>query len=388
MATCQPTDNRGRGCYTDRIHDLANIVDASDSIYADGITLGHRRIEGPGLRDPELAVLNPPRDVRQAWRDGWTGEGVNLLILDEFGLPSSPPANADADTHGYSVALSFWEIAPRATIHGANVGLGSSITQDNYLQGGLVVGSKQRMEVVNMSFGSQFELGVPILDQVNSARRTPLAADLRGEGGFFGTNLADAVLVKAAGNDGVDAIIDVGNVALVADPHTAPRTLIVGALDKYARTSNPQNQPNISTRARIAGYSNRAGHRERMQQRFLVEYGATPYGERAVLCDSHTPANSRCSNSQLLDPDGPIHPSPQGTSFAAPRVAGFAALVRDKFTGLTGGQTAKILLDTATTQGLACHRSGQKDHTGCDIEIYGQGRVDIGSALSPIGRLR
>ena len=116
-----------------------------------------------------------------------------------------------------------------------------------------------------------------------------------------------------------------------------------------------------------------------MQQRFLVEYGGTSYRETAFLCDE--PNRAFCESFQVLDVDA------GGTSFAVPRVSGFAALVRGKFPGLSGGQTAKILLDTATTQGLACHQSGQKDHQNCGIEIYGQGRVDIGSALSPIGKL-
>ncbi len=401
MANCVPTNNLGRGCFTNRIHELVNVLEIGFLAYGDGLTLGHRRIEGPILRNPQLEALIPPRDVRQAWRDGWTGRDVDLLILDEFGLPSSPPADASTDTHGYSVALSFLEIAPSANIHGANFGLGGSITEGMYLQGGLVVGSNQRIEVVNMSFGRRFDLDpssmnvsslneMAILAQINSYQSSPSFADLRGQGGqnsLFSNNLEDAVLVKAAGNSRVDAVIDVSNVALVADSHTGPRTLIVGALDKYARTSNPEDRPNISTRATIAGYSNRAGATNLIQQRFLVEYGGTPYGERAFLCDSGTPASSGCLNPQLLDPDGPTNPSPQGTSFAAPRVSGFAALVRGKFPGLSGGQTAKILLDTATTQGLACHQSGQKDHQNCGIEIYGQGRVDIGSALSPIGKL-
>ena len=70
-----------------------------------------------------------------------------------------------------------------------------------------------------------------------------------------------------------------------------------------------------------------------------------------------------------------------GTSFSAPRVAGYATLVRHKFPGLSGAQTAKILLDTATYEGLVCHPN-------CDVEHYGQGRVGILDALSPIGKLK
>ncbi len=378
MANCQPTTER---CYTEvGTNNLINIVNtAGNTVYPSGVTLGHRRIQGSTRDDPSLQIPSPPRDVRQAWRDGWTGRGVDVLILDGFGLPSSPPG--DADTHGYTVALSLREIAPRANLHGANVGSRGSIAEGNYLQGGLLFGSNRRMEVVNMSFGSESLGRRPTSNEINSYRSSALFADLRGRG-RFSTNLADAVLVKAAGNEnGADASFSDDKVALVADSYTGPRTLIVGALDKYARTRNSQNQSNTSTGATIARYSNRAGATNLIQRQFLVEYGGSPYRERALLCDSGTPASRGCANGQTLDVDT------QGTSFATPRVSGFAALVRDKFPGLSGGQTVKILLDTATTQGLACHRSGQKDHRNCRIDIYGQGRVDIGSALSPIGKL-
>ena len=65
-----------------------------------------------------------------------------------------------------------------------------------------------------------------------------------------------------------------------------------------------------------------------------------------------------------------------GTSFAAPRVAGAAALVKQKFPNLTSQQLKKVLLQTATDLGVE----------GVD-EIYGHGKLNIRGALSPYGKL-
>ena len=65
-----------------------------------------------------------------------------------------------------------------------------------------------------------------------------------------------------------------------------------------------------------------------------------------------------------------------GTSFAAPRVAGAAALVRHKFPSLDGPNLKSVLLMSADDLG----------ETGVDA-VFGHGRLNIMSALSPIDGL-
>ena len=65
-----------------------------------------------------------------------------------------------------------------------------------------------------------------------------------------------------------------------------------------------------------------------------------------------------------------------GTSFAAPRVSGAAALVRQKFPNLTSAQLKQVILQTATDLGDA----------GVD-EVYGHGKLNILGALSPVGNV-
>lgn len=65
------------------------------------------------------------------------------------------------------------------------------------------------------------------------------------------------------------------------------------------------------------------------------------------------------------------------SSFAAPRVAGAIALVRQKFPNLTHEQSRDVILKTADDLGAP----------GND-PIYGVGRLNVNKALNPYGRLR
>jgi len=65
-----------------------------------------------------------------------------------------------------------------------------------------------------------------------------------------------------------------------------------------------------------------------------------------------------------------------GTSFATPRVAGAAALIRHKFPNLDGPALKQVLLQTATDLGA----------TGVD-DVFGHGRLNIMNALSPVGKV-
>ncbi|MDD9884463.1 MAG: S8 family serine peptidase [Gammaproteobacteria bacterium] len=384
----------GQSCY--RSIDTGALVDireSTGSAYPNGVTFLHRRLQGsPAAGGALIAVPPPPQDVRQAWREGWTGRGVNLLIVDEFGSPTVRPADPRDDRHGYTVMMSARETAPFAGYYALESGIGTL----QYGTGGVLYGRGTRLtapsstvyHVVNHSFGDinpSPSGGAPTQAEVNAEIAEPSFRDLLG--GQYRT--ADAVITKAAGNDRIDAGRFADAVALVTHSSTSPRALIVGALDGYARASdqNPQSQTNVRANARIARYSNYAGSNAEIQRRFLVEYGGRPYGQgrQAGLCDAARPASQPCRNPQNLSA---TDYDTQGTSFSAPRVAGFAALVRDKFPNLSGAHTANILLETATTMGLACHTGAARKSPSCARNIYGQGRVDIGAALAPIGTLR
>ena len=156
-----------------------------------------------------------------------------------------------------------------------------------------------------------------------------------------------SVFAIAAGNSGAPCTnnnflnCNLVAVDLALDSTTKDQLIVVGALN--------------STGTSIATYSNRAGV---LKDRFLLASGETGF--------------------QKTDGDYVV-----GTSFAAPRVAGAAALLKSKFQNLTGAQAADILLLTADKD---INDDGSDDFSGVS-DIYGHGELDTGAALSPIGNL-
>ena len=110
----------------------------------------------------------------------------------------------------------------------------------------------------------------------------------------------------------------------------------------------------------FSAFSNRAGD-------FAASF-LSALGER-VCCDFENGDFRR----EVRD-DGTFVFLLNGTSFAAPQVAGAAALLADAFPNLTGRQIVNLLLESARDAGAA----------GAD-PIYGRGILDIARAFAPRG---
>ena len=155
---------------------------------------------------------------------------------------------------------------------------------------------------------------------------------------------SDMVYVKAAGNSSCfisQQNCDPINAVLYGSKKFGSKVIIVGALDQAGGS--------------IASYSNFAGA---YSDRFVVEDGRGIIG-----------MNGRYE---------------QGTSFSAPRVTGYVAIVSQKFPNLNAEQLSNVILQTARYDTLKCNNSS----TGCDKAIYGQGEASLSRALAPVGRLR
>ncbi len=114
-----------------------------------------------------------------------------------------------------------------------------------------------------------------------------------------------------------------------------PSTIFVGALSSNGSVSNP---------AKLASYSSFPGADTVVQQQSLV-----------------------------VGVDASKNGGLSGTSFAAPIIAGYSAIVGSKFVKATPTQVANQLLNTARRDTIA----------GYDVTLHGRGEASITRALAP-----
>jgi subtilisin family serine protease len=290
-----------------------------------------------------LALSN----VLPAYQSGATGAGVTVAVIDSGIAASSPefagrisPASTDVvstrgivDQGGHGTAVSSILLGARndGGTHGVafnatllalrtdSIGSctgpqGECTHSDSAIARALDIAVANGAKVANLSLG-----GDPPNVTLRAAMQRATAAGM--------------VLVISAGND---ATADPDPFAMIAtDAAIANRQIIIaGAHD--------------STRA-IADFSNRAGTG--------AAHYLTAFGTRVRSIDE-TGATFLFS----------------GTSFAAPHIAGAAALLAQAFPNLTGQQIAQLLFESADDLGT----------TGIDA-IFGRGGLNVGRALAPRG---
>ena len=333
----------------------ANVLEVTSLGFTNLSILG-TTIEGSSIGSNFVSLNFAPQDIRQAWVDGWTGSASPVLVVDSFGA---------GERHGYLVMLSVLTssvIAPLFALEagfteainnfGDDGGLRAAFNDDGF------AGADIRaipFAVINASFVRNSD-PVDLERRISDVERfDDFYLELIGRGVFLSAaNVMDAVITKAAGNESTDAGFEPLNVAYARNASIGPRLLIVGATEGYYDQDGG---------VAIASYSNFAGSDPVIRARFIVANGDSPLSAAAFI-------NGR-----------PVSTANRGTSYAAPRVAGYVALLRHKFPNLTANYSADIILDTATYEGLSCAPD-------CSENIYGQGRVDIPRALAPVGSMR
>jgi len=259
-------------------------------------------------------------EVGIAWSQGYRGQGVNITIVDDFKSNSVFKGNLNGVTqigrHGNWTSLEANMIAPAAKIFTQEYSTGKSVALGKGLN------------VVNLSYGMMAPAGYTKVGW--SAQETSIIDYAR---------TGKAIISKAAGNDSGIAVgtkTRVGTLDyLNRDLIGAQSAIFVGSLNSNGTTA---------AKASIANYSNIAGTNPIVQKQFLV-VGVT--GNTTGL---------------------------YGTSFAAPIVSGYAAILGSKFTKSTPTQITNQLLNTARTDTIA----------GYNAAIHGRGEASITRALAPV----
>lgn len=260
-------------------------------------------------------------EVSGAWSAGYRGQGTTVTVVDDFSSTKFYSGNLGAGTstlrHGEWTRLEASMVAPSAAIASHDFASGRSV--------GL---ARSGLNAVNLSYGMYARSGYSIGQLSWSAQESSLIGYAKN-----GT----AVVVKAAGNDAVAVgaanragNTDYLNVALAG----TPSAIFVGALDRNGTPEAP---------ALLAGYSNFAGSDPVVQRQFLS------VGVRGDLTGLY------------------------GTSFAAPVVTGYAAVLGSKFTTATPTQITNRLLDTARTDTIGNYSAA----------VHGRGEASIARALAP-----
>jgi hypothetical protein len=230
-------------------------------------------------------------------------------------------------------------VAKDASIIQSHINLGSGNTTSLTSAAAKFNNLGSSAHVINLSFGVPWASGVKWSDIEGVWESSNF-------GGYF--NATSSTIAIAAGNESAScASTDMANCNAIATilalgTDTSDETIVVGALN--------------SSGTGIATYSNQAGV---LKNKYLMASGETGY-------------YSQANNTPVV-----------GTSVAAPRVAGAAAILRQKFPNLTGGQTASVLLLTADKD---IDNNGVDEFSGVS-DVYGHGKLDLSTALSPVGSL-
>lgn len=259
-------------------------------------------------------------DVRDAWARGYRGQGSVVSVIDRYQSGSRIFGNLGlgfkALRHGEWTKMQVGMIAPSALM-----------TEQDFSETQTVRLYSRYLNVLNLSYGFVGPAGYPA-DMIPWEDREASIID-------YATN-GTAVIVKAAGNDSVavGAVTGTGRFDYLNQALMGTQAIFVGALTTYGIPDDP---------AVLANYSNFAGANPLIQDRYL-----------SVLVQDYVTGLA-------------------GTSFAAPIVSGYAAIVGSKFRGATPNQVADQLLDTARTDTIL----------GYTPSMHGRGEASLSRALAP-----
>jgi subtilisin family serine protease len=377
----------GSDAYTDAVHNV------NSNTNVDYIT----RESGLSKYANSLGIINAP----DAWARGWTGKGSTIAILDTgidmdhtefegkikgtkcFTRACSVGNETVQDKNRYSHGTHVAGIAAGNLDGNGNTGVAYDadllIAKTAY-DGGFfdfstvdeaIAWSVQNgADVVNMSANYNVDRTYKLsLTEVNpgiwvsddTRGRNGRTYDKLGYSNVYGDdalygNIVEAmkghetVLVMSAGNQRLNIA---GLPSLIAiDPDVGDRVIVVGNYD--ARKDGLASSSNTAGTLCLDYNSttNSCNNQKRVSDRFLLAPG-----QFVMSADNNGEYRTN-----------------SGTSMAAPMVSGAVAVVHQMWPHMTGANVSKLLLDT-----------GNKDIANYNVNLHGQGLLDLAEATSPQG---
>ncbi len=280
------------------------------------------------LNSGDVPIASTDTGATTQWDEGWTGKGVKVAVLDLFDWD-----DGTVDDHGEKVSLVVNSVAPEADLNMRN-----STLYSNDIHAAWIAFNEDEYFIVNNSFGRARYNHNTGEENTNFDAEVANAVSSNYEITGDAVYDEDMLFIFAAGNSGTYC------------PDKRIQACTYGAAVVHQQRENGKTDKDAfmwvgslnDAGTALADYSHSAGD---MSSDFMV------------------------AHDDVLSPGDAA-----GTSFAAPRVAGAAALVRQKFPLLDGAELKSLLLNTATDMGAS----------GPD-PIYGMGKLDLGNALSPQG---
>jgi len=306
-----------------------------------------------------------------AWAAGYSGTGVTIGIVDS-GIDTDSPEFAGRIAPASQDVVSDRGLDNPEDDHGTQVALTAAAARDNQGIMGMAytstiamfradtIGSCATKVAGNPDTGCKFADSAIAsgVDSAVAAGAKIINLSLGGSSPDF--NLRSAI--ANAANAGVVVIVSAGNDGDSTDPTVDPNNPDPFASGlRAAGNGNVIIAGSVDANNTISAFSNRAGDQ--------ATWYLTARGER-VCCVYENGVMKVTTN-----PDG-SHTVyvVSGTSFAAPQIAGAAALLRQAFPNLTAVQVVDLLLRSARDAGAA----------GTDA-VYGRGVLDITAAFAPQG---
>jgi subtilisin family serine protease len=266
-------------------------------------------------------------DVKDAWKKGYRGTGSQIITIDSYNsdlLPGNLTGKDMELTHGAWTSLQSKMIATHSNVIGLDWN-----TKENT---NIVLNGKN-LNIINASYAIYASPNGDYFGKLPKLHNSVVLAGMTGK----------AIVVKAAGNDAIDMG---GSITTLSGPRKdvlndhlkkSNSVIFVGALESNGGTTD-------TDQASLASYSNKAGLDVDYQKRYLV-----------VGVDTQQTGLA-------------------GTSFAAPIVSGYAAIMKSKFIKATPKQITGQLLNTARTDTI-------KDYS---VAIHGKGEASLSRALAPV----